>query len=74
MNIPIDDFGPLALTAEAPMGLGERCTVFIETAIASAASQGVSQPDIAAGLCHSIIRNYLHKVVGSKPVGQHIML
>ncbi len=54
--------------------LGERCTVFIETAIASAAAEGVSQAEIAAGLCHSIVQNYLHKVVGSKPVGQHIVL
>ena len=33
MNLPIDEFGPLALTADAPADLGERCTVFIETAI-----------------------------------------
>lgn len=48
--------------------------MFIETAIASASAEGVSQADIAAGLCHSIVQNYLHKVVGSKPVGQHIVL
>ena len=57
-----------------PAVLGERCTVFIETAIASAAAEGVSQADIAAGLCHSIVRNYLHKVVGTHPVGQYIVL
>lgn len=74
MGIPIGDFGLLALTSEAPVDLGERCTVFIETAITSAASQGASPADIAAGLCHSIIQNYLHKVVGSKPVGRHIVL
>lgn len=74
MGIPLEQFGPLALTAAAPSELGERCTVFIETAIASAASQGASPADIAAGLCHSIVRNYLHKVVGSKPVGEHIVL
>ena len=28
----------------------------------------------AAGLCYSIVQNYLHKVVGSKPVGNHIVL
>ena len=48
--------------------------MFIETAIASASAEGVSQAEIAAGLCHSIVQNYLHKVVGSKPVGQHIVL
>ena len=74
MGVPIGEFGLLALTSEAPSELGERCTVFIETAITSAATEGASQADIAAGLCHSIVRNYLHKVVGSKPVGQHIVL
>lgn len=74
MNIPIGEFGPLALTTKRPASLGERCTVFIETAIASAAAEGTSQAEIAAGLCHSIVQNYLHKVVGSKPVGQHIVL
>lgn len=74
MGIPLAQFGPLALSAEHPAALGERCTVFIETAIASAAAEGASQAEIAAGLCHSIVQNYLHKVVGSKPVGQHIVL
>lgn len=74
MGIPLAEFGPLALSAEHPAALGERCTVFIETAIASAVAEGVPQADIAAGLCHAIVQNYLHKVVGSKPVGQHIVL
>lgn len=74
MGIPLADFGPMALGAKQPTELGERCTVFIETAIASAAAAGTSQADIAAGLCHSIARNYLHKVVGSKHVGEHIVL
>jgi len=74
MGIPLAEFGPLALSSEHPASLGERCTVFIETAIASASAEGVSRADIAAGLCHSIVQNYLHKVVGSKPVGQHIVL
>lgn len=74
MGIPIEQFGPLALTAKAPAALGERCTVFIETAIASAVAESVGQAEIAAGLCHAIVRNYLHKVVAGKPVGQHIVL
>ena len=74
MDIPIADFGPLALTSDNPAELGERCTVFIETAITSAESSGASQADIAAGLCHAIVKNYLHKVVGTKRVGDHIVL
>ena len=74
MGISLKQFGILALQAQAPAELGERCTVFIESAIRSAQAQGVGQADIAAGLCRSIVRNYLHKVVGSKTVGKHIVL
>lgn len=74
MGIPINEFGPLALTAKNPTSLGERCTVFIETAIAAASAEGIAQNEIAAGLCYAIVKNYLHKVVGTKPVGNHIVL
>ncbi len=74
MGIPLHDFGPLALTAQAPCDLGERCTVFIETAIAQAEGQGASQADIAAGVCHAVVKNYLQKVVAGRHVGEHIVL
>ncbi len=74
LDIPIDDYGKFALNAQNPIDLGERCTVFIETSISSALSDGVPKEDIAAGLCHSIIKNYLHKVVGNKTVGENIIL
>ena len=74
MGIPLKDFGQKALQAEQPTALGERCTVFIETAISASAAAGASEEDLCAGLCHSIVRNYLHKVVGSKRVGERIVL
>ena len=74
MNIPISEFGKLALEGKNPCNLGERCTVFIETAIAEAQSYGAEDADIAAGLCHSIVRNYLHKVVSGKKTGKKIVL
>lgn len=74
MEIPIDQFGLLALESKEPVNLGERCTVFIETAIHSASSEGANQKDIAAGLCYSIVKNYLHKVVASKNIGNKIVL
>ena len=63
MGIPLAEFGLLALSSEHPASLGERCTVFIETAIASASAEGISRADIAAGLCHSIVQNYLHTII-----------
>lgn len=74
LDIPLDRFGELALSARSPVDLGERCTVFVETAIAAALAKGASHADVAAGLCLSIVRNYLHKVVGTRAVGQHVVL
>lgn len=64
----------MALESEAPVNLGERCTVFIESAVAAAAAKGVSLPDITAGICEAIVSNYLHKVTESSMIGQHIVL
>ncbi len=73
-SIPLEEFGPLALKSGYPLELGERCTVFIESSIAAALSRGTSMEDIASGLCYSIVRNYLNRVVGSKPIGNKIFL
>ncbi|MFR2053856.1 MAG: acyl-CoA dehydratase activase [Collinsella sp.] len=74
LAIPLAEYGPLALSSEAPVDLGERCTVFVESAISAALSAGAAKRDVAAGLALSIVRNYLHRVVGGKRVGSHIVL
>ncbi len=71
-NIPIDNFGELALSSSNPINLGERCTVFIETSIAANLSSGAELKDIASGLCYSVARNYLNRVVGQKKIGNKI--
>lgn len=74
LGIALPDYGALALSAERPVDLGERCTVFVETAINAALAKGATKPEVAAGLCLSVVRNYLHKVVNNKPVGRRIVL
>jgi predicted CoA-substrate-specific enzyme activase len=74
LNIPLSQFGNAALSAQAPCDLGERCTVFIETNINKELAKGASKEDVAAGLCYSVVKNYLHRVVANKPVGEHILL
>ena len=73
-NIPIEDFGSIALSSDKPISLGERCTVFIETSIAACLSRGAELNDIVSGLCYSIVNNYLDRVVGQKKVGNKIFL
>ncbi|AMJ41372.1 acyl-CoA dehydratase activase [Anaerotignum propionicum] len=74
LEVRLDDYGEIALSAKHPVDLGERCTVFIDSNIAACLSNGIGKADILAGLCHSVIHNYLFKVVGNKPVGNHIVL
>lgn len=74
LGIALPDYGALALSAERPVDLGERCTVFVETAINAALAKGATKSEVAAGLCLSVVRNYLHKVVNNKPVGRRIVL
>ncbi|MFP3155013.1 acyl-CoA dehydratase activase [Lachnospiraceae bacterium ZAX-1] len=74
LNIPLEQYGDMALSADAPADLGEHCTVFIESRVEAFLAQGVSRGNIAAGLCYSIINNYLNRVVGTKPIGNCILL
>ena len=73
LNIPINDFGDLAMKSKSPIDLGDRCTVFIETNIAASLSNEAKLEDIAAGLAYSIAKNYLNKIVGNKVVGNKIL-
>ncbi len=74
LNVNIEDYGEIALTSQHPTFLGDRCTVFIETSINQQMALGTPIPDILAGLCHSVISNYLVKVVENKTVGDNIVL
>jgi len=71
-NIRIEDFGQKALAASAPLNLGERCTVFMETNVYSHYQKGAYIEDILAGLAYSIAINYINRVVARKKIGSRI--
>jgi predicted CoA-substrate-specific enzyme activase len=74
LGVPVKDrFQELALAAEAPCDLGERCTVFMESALSSRLQRGAGREDLLAGLAYSIVQNYMGRVVGSRPVGRRIL-
>lgn len=74
LGLSLKEFGETALTSSAPADLGERCTVFIESAVAAAAAEGVPMADITAGICFAIVKNYMHKVAQQSLIGEHIVL
>ncbi|HCJ66936.1 MAG TPA: CoA activase, partial [Elusimicrobia bacterium] len=66
------EFSQLALAADSPARLGERCTVFMEEDLVNQQQQGVKKEDLVAGLCYSIVENYLNRVVSEKKIGKNI--
>ena len=73
LNIRIEEeFSQRALASKAPVDLGTRCTVFMESDLIHHQQAGAPQEDLLAGLAYSIASNYLEKVVGNKKIGGKI--
>jgi predicted CoA-substrate-specific enzyme activase len=68
-----DEFSIQASLSQKPCDLGSQCTVFMDTELVNALSQGMTLPDITAGLAYSIARNYLEKVVSDRSTGKNIV-
>ena len=66
LGMTIDEFALKALTAEKPVDLGSRCTVFMNSKVKQAQKEGASVGDISAGLSYSVIKNALFKVIKIK--------
>ncbi len=72
LNVPIEEFGTYALKSEAPLEMGERCTVFMQSDLLHYQQQGLPKEDLIAGLCYAIVHNYLNKVVEGRKIGDKI--
>ncbi|WP_456432417.1 acyl-CoA dehydratase activase [Thermosulfuriphilus sp.] len=72
LGISIEDFGRLALKSEAPVKMGERCTVFMQSDLVHYQQRGIPKEDLCAGLCYAIVYNYLTKVVEKRPIGKKV--
>lgn len=63
LNYTVQDFAKIALFAKAPIDLGSRCTVFMNSRVKQAQKEGAQVGDISAGLAYSVIKNALLKVI-----------
>lgn len=63
LKMSIEDFAAEALSAQEPVDLGSRCTVFMNSRVKQAQKEGASVGDISAGLSYSVIKNALQKVI-----------
>ena len=66
-------FSDEALSSAAPADLGSRCTVFMESDLVHHQNTGATPADLAAGVCVSIVQNYLERVANHKSLGKKVV-
>ena len=68
LDVAIEEFGDLALRTDNPVRVAGRCSVFAESDMIHKQQMGHSLPDIIAGLCEALVRNYLNNVGKGKEI------
>nr|WP_315019509.1 acyl-CoA dehydratase activase-related protein [uncultured Aminipila sp.] len=63
VNMDVKAFAKEAIFAKAPVDLGTRCTVFMNSKVKQSQKEGATIGDISAGLSYSVIKNALYKVI-----------
>ncbi|MGM0215153.1 acyl-CoA dehydratase activase-related protein [Enterococcus sp. AZ109] len=63
LNYKVEDFAQAAVKSHAPVDLGSRCTVFMNSKVKQVQKEGASVGDISAGLSYSVIKNAIYKVI-----------
>ena len=63
MGYTVEDFAKKGLFAKSPVELGTRCTVFMNSSVKEAQKDGATVEDISAGLCASVVKNAIYKVI-----------
>lgn len=73
LGVDIEEFGNIAIKSKNPVKIAARCTVFAESDLIHKANSGYSKEDIIAGLCRSIVLNYLNNVGKGKKINGPIV-
>lgn len=77
LDMKIEDFASEALFSKAPVDLGSRCTVFMNSRVKQSQKEGASVSDISAGISYSVIKNALYKVIklrSEKDIGEKVIV
>ncbi len=72
LGLTAAELGQMALKSKNPANLDGRCTVFMKTSIENKIACGENLENICAGICYSVVKNYVHKVVANKKIGKKI--
>ncbi len=77
MGYDIAAFAKRGLFAKAPVDLGSRCTVFMNSSVKQSQKDGATVEDISAGLSVSVVRNAIYKVIragSADELGEHVVV
>ena len=77
MGYSIADFAKKGLFAKAPVDLGSRCTVFMNSSVKQSQKDGATVEDISAGLSVSVVKNAIYKVIragSADELGEHVVV
>ena len=77
MGFGIAEFARRGLFAPAPVDLGSRCTVFMNSSVKQSQKDGATVEDISAGLSVSVVKNAIYKVIrASSPdeLGENVVV
>ena len=77
MNMGVQEFARRGLFARAPVNLGSRCTVFMNSSVKQAQRDGATVEDISAGLSVSVVKNAVYKVIragSADELGQNVVV
>ncbi len=77
MGYTAAEFAAKGLMAKAPVNLGSRCTVFMNSSVKQSQKDGAGVEDISAGLSVSVVKNAIYKVIRAnspKALGKHIVV
>ena len=70
MGKSASEFAAKAIESKAPVDLGSRCTVFMNSQVKQAQKDGASVEDISAGLAISVVKNAIYKVIRASDPSQ----
>ncbi len=77
MGYTAPEFARLGLYGNAPVDLGSRCTVFMNSSVKQAQKDGAGVEDISAGLSISVVKNAIYKVIragSADELGENIVV
>ncbi|MBE6657922.1 MAG: 2-hydroxyglutaryl-CoA dehydratase [Ruminococcaceae bacterium] len=77
MGFTAAEFAQKGRFSTHPVNLGTRCTVFMNSSVKQSQKDGATPEDISAGLCISVVKNAIYKVIrvnSAEELGRHVVV